>query len=38
VDWWKWIKRFMILAVILGVGYFLLMIAMGTLIILLPFM
>jgi len=38
MDWWKWVKRLIILAVILGVGYFLLMIAMGTLIILLPFM
>jgi hypothetical protein len=38
MDWWKWVKRLILLAVILCVGYFLLMIAMGTLIILLPFM
>jgi len=38
MDLWKWIKRLILLVVILGVGYFLLMIAMGTLIILLPFM
>ncbi len=38
MDLWKWVKRLIIFAVILGVGYFLLMIAMGTLIILLPFM
>jgi len=37
MDWWKWVKRLIILAVILGVGYFLLMIGMEALIILLPF-
>ena len=38
MDWWKWIKRLIILAIILGVGYFLLLIGLGALIILLPFM
>jgi hypothetical protein len=37
MDWWKWIKRLIILAIILGVGYFLLLIGLGALIILLPF-
>ena len=37
MDWWKWIKRLIILGIILGVGYFLLLIGLGTLIILLPF-
>jgi len=37
MDLWKWVKRLIILGLILGVGYFLLMIGMGALIILLPF-
>jgi hypothetical protein len=37
MDWWKWIKRLIILSIILGVGYFLLLIGLGALIILLPF-
>jgi hypothetical protein len=37
MNWWKWIKRAIILAVILGVLYFLLLIGLGALIILLPF-
>ncbi len=37
MNWWKWIKRLIILAIILGVGYFLLLIGLGALIILLPF-
>jgi len=37
MDWWKWIKRLIILGIILGVGYVLLLIGLGALIILLPF-
>ena len=37
MDWWEWIKRLIILGIILGVGYFLLLIGLGALILLLPF-
>ena len=37
MNWWKWIKRLIILGIVLGVGYFLLLIGLGVLIILLPF-